>query len=130
MFLDYLFHRPKNSYCFSQCLANDQEQVHREIAHVKDILEQKIMQCIGSQASKYLFFPLENTDKLVSDPELYVKYRLWHVDALKPLVSNVVTTYLAHNGVGFEMYSLIDKLKVLELGEGYLDVVDLDNQLN
>ncbi|XP_052895464.1 uncharacterized protein LOC128302639 [Anopheles moucheti] len=124
--MDDLFFRPKNNYCFSQCLVSDQNQTPEEVAHVKDILEQKIMQCIGSQATKYLFFPLENAAKLVSDPELYVKYRLWHVDALKPLVSNVVTTYLAHNGVGFQMYTLIDKFKVLELAEGFLDVVDFD----
>ncbi|XP_049279521.1 uncharacterized protein LOC125761947 isoform X2 [Anopheles funestus] len=123
---DEVFYRPKNNYCFSQCLVNDERQAPEEVAIVKDILEQKILKCIGSQASKYLFFPLENAGKLVSDPERYVKYRLWHVDALKPLVNNVVTTYLAHNGVGFEMYTLIDKFKVLELGEGYLDVVDLD----
>ncbi|XP_049279520.1 uncharacterized protein LOC125761947 isoform X1 [Anopheles funestus] len=124
---DNLFYRPKNNYCFSQCLVNEQEQLHEEIAHMKSILEEKITQCVGSQTSKYLFFPLENAAKLVSDSELYVKYRLWHVDALKPLVNNVVTTYLAHNGVGFEMYTLIDKFKVLELGEGYLDVVDFDS---
>ncbi|XP_053667196.1 uncharacterized protein LOC128716300 [Anopheles marshallii] len=123
---DNLFYRPKNNYCFSQCFTSNQNQAPEEIAHVKDILEQKILQCIGPQASKYLFFPLANAATLVSDSELYVKYRLWQVDALKPLINNVVTTYLALNGVGFQMYTLIDKFKVLELGELFLDVVDFD----
>ncbi|XP_035914708.1 uncharacterized protein LOC118513253 [Anopheles stephensi] len=126
---DHLFYRPKNNYCFSQCLASDQRQTHEEIAHLKEILEQKIKHCIGSQASEYLFFPLENAAKLVADPELYVKSRLWNVEALRPLVNSVVTTYLAHNGVGFRMYTLIDKFKVLELGQGYLDVIDFDSVL-
>lgn len=126
---DHLFYRPKNNYCFSQCLVNDQQLTHEEVAHLTGILEQKIKQCLGSQASEYLFFPLENATKLVADTELYVKYRLWNVDALRPLVNNVVTTYLAHNGVGFRMYSIIDKFKVLELGKGYLDVVDFDSVL-
>uniref|UniRef100_A0A182MP66 CBM39 domain-containing protein n=1 Tax=Anopheles culicifacies TaxID=139723 RepID=A0A182MP66_9DIPT len=124
---DQLFYRPKNNDCFSQCLDGEQDQVHEEVAQLKDIIEKKIMQCTGSQISKYLFFPLENAVNLVSNPDLYVKSRLWHVDELKPLVNNVVITYLAPHGVGFEMYTLIDKFKVLELGEGRLDVVDFDS---
>uniref|UniRef100_A0A182T3U7 Uncharacterized protein n=1 Tax=Anopheles maculatus TaxID=74869 RepID=A0A182T3U7_9DIPT len=126
---DHLFYRPKNNYCFSQCLVSDQQQTHEEVAHLKEILEQKIRQCIGTQASEYLFFPLENAVKLVADPELYVKSRLWNVEVLRPLVNNVVTSYLAHNGVGFRMYTVIDKFKVLELGKGYLDVIDFDSFL-
>uniref|UniRef100_A0A182WGZ5 CBM39 domain-containing protein n=1 Tax=Anopheles minimus TaxID=112268 RepID=A0A182WGZ5_9DIPT len=112
---DHLFYRPKNNYCFSQCLAGDQELDHEEVAHLKNILEEKIMQCVETQTSKYLFFPLENAANLVSNSDLYVKSRLWNVDALKPLVNNVISTYLAPNGVGFQMYTIIDKFKVLEL---------------
>jgi len=65
----------------------------------------------------------------VADAELYVKSRLFQVEALRPLVNSVVTTYLAHNGVGFRMYTLLDKFKVLELGQGYLDVIDFDSFL-
>uniref|UniRef100_A0A182K7U5 CBM39 domain-containing protein n=1 Tax=Anopheles christyi TaxID=43041 RepID=A0A182K7U5_9DIPT len=126
---DHLFYRPTNNYCFSQCLVSDQLIAHQEIAHLKELLEQKIMQCVGTQASEHLFFPLENAAKLVADAELYVKHRLFQVDALRPLVNNVVTTYLAHNGVGFRMYTLLDKFKVLELGKGYLDVIDFDTFL-
>uniref|UniRef100_A0A182X2W1 CBM39 domain-containing protein n=1 Tax=Anopheles quadriannulatus TaxID=34691 RepID=A0A182X2W1_ANOQN len=126
---DHLFYRPKNNYCFSQCLVGDQQVAHEEVAHLKQLLEQKILQCVGTQASEHLFFPLENASKLVADAELYVKSRLFQVEALRPLVNSVVTTYLAHNGVGFRMYTLLDKFKVLELGQGYLDVIDFDSFL-
>ncbi|XP_053677768.1 uncharacterized protein LOC128727846 [Anopheles nili] len=126
---EHLFYRPKNDKCYSQCLLSDQNQLHEEVSRLKDILERKILECIGSQASELLFFPLKDADKLVADPHLFVKYRLWQIDGLRPLTNNVVTTYLARNGVGFRMYTMIDKFKVLELGKGLLDVIDFDFML-
>uniref|UniRef100_A0A182QVC6 Uncharacterized protein n=1 Tax=Anopheles farauti TaxID=69004 RepID=A0A182QVC6_9DIPT len=120
----HLYYRPKSYHCYSQCLAKDQNDMHMEAARLKDILERKIEQCVGFQVSEHLLFPLENADKIVADPVLYVQYRLWQVEALRPLVDNVVTVYLAQNGVGFRMKTLIDKLKVLDLGMGQLNVID------
>ncbi|XP_058057056.1 uncharacterized protein LOC131208355 [Anopheles bellator] len=126
---DHLFYRPRNYHCFSQCLIRDQEGYHEEAARVKEILEREIDQCVGSQGSEHLFFPLSGATKLVSDAQYFVKYRLWQIEDLRPVVDSVVTTYVAQNGVGFKMRTIVDKLKVLELARGRLDVVDFDAML-
>uniref|UniRef100_A0A182NEX0 CBM39 domain-containing protein n=1 Tax=Anopheles dirus TaxID=7168 RepID=A0A182NEX0_9DIPT len=122
---DHVFYRPERSECYSQCIV-EQKNLHMEAAHLKDILEREIEKCAGLQASKHLQFPLENAYKFVADPLIYVQDKLWQVESLIPLIDNVVTADVAYNGVGFRMRTLIDKLKVLELGKDQLDVIDPD----
>lgn len=123
---DHLFYRPKNNVCYSECLMDNQEAMQVETARLKTILENKILDCVGPQASEHLFFPFANATSYVADTLQFVQYRLWQIEGLRPMVNNVVTTYLAHDGVGVKMKSVLDKLKVLELGRGTLDVVDFD----
>lgn len=96
---------------------------------MKEILEHQIEQCVGSQSSEYLFFPLEGAITLVSDPMHFIKYRLWQIEDLRPAIDNVLTAYVAQNGVGVKMRTVIDKLKVLELGRRKINVIDYDDRL-
>uniref|UniRef100_A0A2M4CK39 CBM39 domain-containing protein n=1 Tax=Anopheles darlingi TaxID=43151 RepID=A0A2M4CK39_ANODA len=127
---DHLFFRPRNTKCFSECLVRDQAGYREEAARMKEILENKILQCVGSQGSELLFFPLEGATKLVSDAMHFIKYRLWQVEDLRPVINSVQTAYVAQNGVGVKMRTVIDKLKVLEFGKGKITVVDYDNYMN
>ncbi|XP_035774903.1 uncharacterized protein LOC118457428 [Anopheles albimanus] len=126
---DHLFNRPRNTKCLSECLARDQAGYRQEEARMKEILEHKIEQCVGSQSSEYLFFPLEGAITLVSDPMHFIKYRLWQIEDLRPAIDNVLTAYVAQNGVGVKMRTVIDKLKVLELGRRKINVIDYDDRL-
>ncbi|XP_058120421.1 uncharacterized protein LOC131293019 [Anopheles ziemanni] len=126
MVTDHLFYRPKDNVCYSECLMDSQKAIEVETARLKTMLENKILNCVGSHASEHLFFPLANATSYVANTLQFVQYRLWQIEGLRPLVNNVVTTYLAHDGVGVKMKSVLDKLKVLELGRGTLDVVDFD----
>lgn len=126
---DHMFYRPKDNTCYSQCLIDDRAAIHEETAHLKTILEKKILDCVGSQASEHLFFPFPNATSYVADTQLFVKSRLWEIEGLRPLIDNVVTTYLSQDGVGVRMKTVLDKFKVLELGKGKLDVIDFDAML-
>uniref|UniRef100_A0A182F5G6 Uncharacterized protein n=1 Tax=Anopheles albimanus TaxID=7167 RepID=A0A182F5G6_ANOAL len=128
--IDRLFYRPTNTICLSECLARDQPGYHQEILQLKKISERKILHCVGSQTTEYLFIPLESAITVVSDPMEFIKYRLGQIDDLRPLIDNVLTAYVVEDGVVVKMRTVIDKLKVLELSRKKLIVVDYDDYLN
>ncbi|XP_050101360.1 uncharacterized protein LOC126581611 isoform X2 [Anopheles aquasalis] len=107
-----------------------QPEYQQEMARSKEILEQKILQCVGSQSSEYLFFPLEDATTIVSDPMHLARYRFWQINDLKPVINSLLTAKVLTDGVVVEMRTVIDKLKVLELGREKLNVVGYDDYLN
>ncbi|XP_001845175.2 uncharacterized protein LOC6034908 [Culex quinquefasciatus] len=99
-----------------------------------NFLEQYIRNMLDScdlpeQPSDHLFFPLPNAPALVGDPKRFVRARLYSVDLLRPLVDRVESVFVLQEGVGCKMQSVLDKLKILELGRDQLGVVDYDEVL-
>lgn len=125
---DNFFFRPRNNLWCSHCPTNHYEHTHTVPASLKTILEKKIMDCIGSEATENLIFhyPYENKTAEV-DYRHFVTTRLKQIEGLGPLADKVVSANLAQNGVRVRMKTVIDKFMVLVLGEGIIDVVDFDS---
>ncbi|XP_058819879.1 uncharacterized protein LOC131682436 isoform X2 [Topomyia yanbarensis] len=126
IFVDKSFFVQTGHYCSSQCGNNED---HKKIQFLKEYIEKMLDNCELNRLSENLFFPMKHAQALVSNPERFVKTRLYSVDSLKPLVQRVQNVYVAEDGVGFGMQNIFEKLTVLDLGRNQLGVVDFDEYL-
>ncbi|XP_058452146.1 uncharacterized protein LOC131430902 [Malaya genurostris] len=116
----------KGQHCSNHCRHNED---NGKVLFLKEYIEKILANCELHWMSEKLFFPLTQAHTLVSDPERFIKTRLYSIDLLRPMIDHVKNVYVAQDGVGFGMHSIIEKLKVLELGRNELGLVDYDDYI-
>lgn len=124
-FSGHLFLKTKDD-CAFEC---EHSEAHEKIKFLEGYLRNMIINCGLDNFSEHLFFPIQDAHILVSDPDQYVKTRLYAVDALRSLTDRVATSYITLKGVGFTMRDAIDTLKVLELAGNQFGVVEYEKYM-
>ncbi|XP_055598872.1 uncharacterized protein LOC129748333 [Uranotaenia lowii] len=114
-----------NDHCSVIC---EQSVDQAKIRFLEGYLDNLLDSCGLIPPSEHLFIPFEHALQLVSDPERFVKSRLYSYEALRNLMGSVTGSYLSQDGVGFSMKTVRDKLKVLEIGRE-IGIVDYDNYM-
>ncbi|XP_062710874.1 uncharacterized protein LOC115265231 [Aedes albopictus] len=123
VFVDKKLFYDSEKYCASHC-AHSAEIA--KVRYLERYLETMLSTCEMTHTSEHLFFPMEQATLFVDNAERFIKTRLYSVDVLRPLVEHVENCYIASDGVGFQMRTVLEKFKVLEAGREQLGVVDFD----
>ncbi|XP_053692290.1 uncharacterized protein LOC128740751 [Sabethes cyaneus] len=126
VFVDITLFGETGQHCSHEC--NDHDD-YAAVRFLEKYVEKMLNNCELNEISETLFFPMENANYLVSDSMKFVKSRLYTVEILRPLLDHVRNVFIAPDGVGFSMGSILEKLKVLELGRDRLKLVDFDEYL-
>ncbi|XP_055542440.1 uncharacterized protein LOC129728083 [Wyeomyia smithii] len=126
VFVDKSLFTQAREHCSGEC---NRQKGYAKVRFLEGYIEKMLANCEIEELSENLFFPLDHANHLVSDPVKFVKTRLYTVESLRPLVDNVKNVYVAQDGVGFSMETILEKLKVLEVGRDRLKLLDYDEYL-
>ncbi|XP_062552195.1 uncharacterized protein LOC134217445 [Armigeres subalbatus] len=124
VFVDQKLFFDSQTYCAPQCQRSEEAG---KIRYLERFLENMLSNHDElAHISEQLFFPMDQANVFVDNAERFVKARLYTVDQLRPLVDRVKYCYLASDGVGFQMHTVLEKLKVLEAAREELGLLDFD----
>lgn len=97
-----------------------------EIALLERILERVSKKCAEGIMSNFLFLQTDRVDGPTNDLKQVVRDYFQKKDALKPLADTILSAEDGSDGIVFQVKSIIDKLKILELARQESDILDYD----